>query len=202
MPSHALRHYGPAMMRYSTWLALASSVVANGRALRASHRASHETSPRDDALRARVSPRRSATRPTARPPTLSTHASLATTPSAASSSCGPTAPSASARSTTSHAEAERRGAQLAARGLEKGDRLAIVIPDGDEFVLSFLGAIFAGIVPVPMYPQLSFKNVESYHDTVAHIARASGAKLLLTTTATRRSSSRSLARASRRSGDC
>src|SRR3954468_14996622 len=46
-----------------------------------------------------------------------------------------------------HAEATRRGAHLAARGLKKGERLAIVIPDGDEFVLSFLGAIFAGVVP-------------------------------------------------------
>ncbi len=84
-----------------------------------------------------------------------------------------------------HAETSRRGAQLAAQGLAKGDRLALVIPEGDEFVLSFLGAIVAGIVPVPMYPQLSFKNVESYHDTVAHIARASGAKALLTTEGTR-----------------
>src|SRR5271170_7119425 len=84
-----------------------------------------------------------------------------------------------------HAEATRRGAHLAARGVAKGDRVAMVIPDGDEFVLSFLGAIFAGAVPVPIYPQLSFKNVESYHETVAHIARASGAKMLLTTTATK-----------------
>ncbi len=82
-------------------------------------------------------------------------------------------------------EAERRAAHLAARGLRKGDRLALVIPDGDEFVLSFLGALLAGVVPVPIYPQLSFKNVESYHDTVAHIARASGASMLLTTAATR-----------------
>jgi len=83
------------------------------------------------------------------------------------------------------AEAERRGAHLLARGLRKGDRLAMVVPDGDEFVLSFLGALFAGVVPVPIYPQLTFKNIESYHDTVAHIARASGAALLLTTAATR-----------------
>jgi fatty-acyl-CoA synthase len=84
-----------------------------------------------------------------------------------------------------HAEASRRGAHLAARGVAKGDRVAMVIPDGDEFVLSFLGAIFAGGVPVPIYPQLSFKNVESYHDTVAHIATASGAKILLTTPTTK-----------------
>src|SRR5512140_1616310 len=84
-----------------------------------------------------------------------------------------------------HEEATRRGAHLAAKGLKKGDRLAIVIPDGDEFVLSFLGAVYAGVVPVPIYPQLSFKNVETYHDSVAHIANASGASMLLTTTTTR-----------------
>ena len=83
------------------------------------------------------------------------------------------------------AESERRAGHLAARGLRKGDRLAMVLPEGDEFVLSFLGALFAGIVPVPIYPQLTFKNIEAYHDTVAHIARASGASMLLTTAATR-----------------
>lgn len=82
-------------------------------------------------------------------------------------------------------QAERRAADLHARGLKKGDRLAIVVPEPDEFVLSFLGAVMGGIVPVPIYPQLSFKNVESYHDTVTHIANASGASMLLTTTTTK-----------------
>ena len=82
-------------------------------------------------------------------------------------------------------EAERRAGALLALGLAHGDRLAMVLPDGEEFVLSFLGALFAGIVPVPTYPQLSFKNVESYHGTVAHIASASGASLLLTNASSR-----------------
>ncbi len=82
-------------------------------------------------------------------------------------------------------EAERRGAALRARGLAKGDRVAMVVPSGDEFVLSFLGALFAGLVPVPVYPQLTLKNVEGYHETVAHLARASGASMLLTTDAAR-----------------
>ena len=84
-----------------------------------------------------------------------------------------------------HAEATRRGAHLVAKGLKKGDRLALVIPNGDEFVLSFLGAVMAGVVPVPLYPQLTFKNVEAYHETVAHIVRASGARFILTTASTR-----------------
>jgi fatty-acyl-CoA synthase len=78
-------------------------------------------------------------------------------------------------------EAERRAGALAAWGLKKGDRLALVIPSGEEFVLSFLAALFAGVVPVPVYPQLSFKNVESYNDSLSHIVRASGAAMMLTT---------------------
>lgn len=81
--------------------------------------------------------------------------------------------------------AERRAADLHARGLRKGDRVAIAVPDPEEFVLSFLGAVTGGIVPVPISPQLTFKNIEGYHDTVAHIASAAGASLLLTTQATR-----------------
>jgi fatty-acyl-CoA synthase len=83
------------------------------------------------------------------------------------------------------AEAQRRANSFAALGLAKGDRLALVLPDGEEFVLSFLGALFAGVIPVPMVPQLSFKNIESYHATVAHVTRASGAALLLTNASTR-----------------
>jgi fatty-acyl-CoA synthase len=82
-------------------------------------------------------------------------------------------------------EAEKRAADLHARGLKKGDRVAIAVPDPDEFVLSFVGCVMGGIVPVPISPQLSFKNIESYHDTVTHIAKASGAAMLLTTTSTR-----------------
>src|SRR3954451_22516172 len=82
-------------------------------------------------------------------------------------------------------EAERRAAYFHGQGLKKGDRLAIAVPDPDEFVLSFLGAVMGGIVPVPIYPQLSFKNVDSYHETVTHIANASGASMLLTTPATK-----------------
>jgi fatty-acyl-CoA synthase len=81
-------------------------------------------------------------------------------------------------------EAEKRGNHLRTRGIQRGDRVALVIPDADEFVLSFLGVMFAGAVPVPMYPQLSFKNVAAYHDNVVHIANAARAAMLVTTAAT------------------
>jgi fatty-acyl-CoA synthase len=82
-----------------------------------------------------------------------------------------------------HREAHRRAAAFRAAGANKGDRIAIIIPDGDEFVLTFLGCVVGGLVPVPIYPQLSFKNLDAYHEIVTHIANASGAKTLVTTTA-------------------
>jgi fatty-acyl-CoA synthase len=77
-----------------------------------------------------------------------------------------------------------RANALLARGLKKGDRVALVIPDGDEFILSFLGAVRAGLVPVPIFPQLTFRNLETYHETLVHIVAAAGAQVLVTTEAT------------------
>ena len=48
------------------------------------------------------------------------------------------------------AEAMNRAAHLRALGLRMGDRLAIVMPDGQDFVPTFLGATWAGIIPVPL----------------------------------------------------
>src|ERR1019366_2965664 len=76
-------------------------------------------------------------------------------------------------------EAARRAAGLAAIGLERGDRVALVIPDGEEFVLSLLATLFAGLVPVPLSPQLSFTSADAYLETVAHVARAAAATGLL-----------------------
>jgi fatty-acyl-CoA synthase len=78
-------------------------------------------------------------------------------------------------------EAQRRGAKLRALGLEKGDRLAMIIPDPEDFVLSFLGAVLVGVVPVPMYPPLALGRLDSYIDSAASILTAAGARMLLTT---------------------
>ncbi len=70
------------------------------------------------------------------------------------------------------AEAERRAAFLAAAGLTKGDRVALLLPENHEFVLTFLGASVGGFVPVPMYPQATFKAIDAYLDILAHIVEA------------------------------
>jgi fatty-acyl-CoA synthase len=82
-------------------------------------------------------------------------------------------------------EAGRRAARLAGLGLERGDRVALAIPDGEEFVLSLLATQYAGLVPVPLSPQTTLSRVDTYLDGVAHVARAAGAAILLTTQAAR-----------------
>ncbi len=79
------------------------------------------------------------------------------------------------------AEADRRARYFRSLGLEKGDRLAMIVPDGEDFVLSFFGAVRAGIVPVPMYPPLALGKLDSYIDTAARILGTASAKMLLTT---------------------
>ncbi len=76
------------------------------------------------------------------------------------------------------AEAHRRAAFLQAMGVTKGDRVALVIGEPDEFVLTFLGATVAGAVPVPIYPRASFRNLDGYVDILAHIVGSAGARFV------------------------
>ena len=81
-------------------------------------------------------------------------------------------------------EALRRASHLTQLGLSKGDTIALVCPDGEQFVLSFLGAVLAGIVPVPIFPRATFKDQGGYLDVVEHITTAAQARVLLTQTST------------------
>ena len=78
-------------------------------------------------------------------------------------------------------EARQIGARLQALGLSKGDRLALVLNSPENFVLSFLGTISAGVMPVPIYPPLALGRLDNYLDRAIGILQVSGAKALLTT---------------------
>lgn len=78
-------------------------------------------------------------------------------------------------------EARRRAHALRQQGLARGDRVALILPDPDEFVLTFLGALTAGLIAVPMYPPQTLAKLEAYGDTVRHVLDASGARVLVTT---------------------
>ncbi|MFW5740931.1 MAG: fatty acyl-AMP ligase [Myxococcota bacterium] len=66
-------------------------------------------------------------------------------------------------------------------GLTKGDRLALILPEADQFVPSFLAALRAGVIPVPIYPPTGVGQLAGYVDNTRHIVHNSGAKMLLTT---------------------
>jgi fatty-acyl-CoA synthase len=74
----------------------------------------------------------------------------------------------------------QRAHRLHELGLRKGDRVALILPEPDAFVLAFIGALTAGLVPVPMYPPMTLAKMEAYGETVRHILRASGARALIT----------------------
>src|SRR5262245_50997594 len=62
---------------------------------------------------------------------------------------------------------------LARAGLAPGDRIAILSLNRVEFVTTVLGAMRAGVVPVPI-------NVKLPADGVAYILRDAGARLVFT----------------------
>ncbi|APR84982.1 Non-ribosomal peptide synthetase [Minicystis rosea] len=76
----------------------------------------------------------------------------------------------------------RYGGALQSMGLKKGDRVALILPDNADFVFSFLGALRAGIIPVPIYPPTGLGKLAGYLDNTLHIVAKSGAKVLLTST--------------------
>ena len=75
----------------------------------------------------------------------------------------------------------RFGGALQALGLRKGDRVALILPNNDDFVLAFFGSIRAGIVPAPIYPPMALGQLEPYLDNTRHIVAKSGARVLVTT---------------------
>jgi len=70
-------------------------------------------------------------------------------------------------------EVARRGAALLRLGLLPGERVAMIIPEGDDFVLTFLGAMHVGLVPVPMCPPMTLGKLGNFLDTAKHIIRKS-----------------------------
>jgi len=80
----------------------------------------------------------------------------------------------------------RYGGALQALGLRKGDRVALILPTNEDFVLAFFGAIRAGIVPVPIYPPLGLGQLQGYLDNTRHIVAKCGARALVTTSKIKR----------------
>jgi fatty-acyl-CoA synthase len=80
----------------------------------------------------------------------------------------------------------RYGGAMQAMGLKKGDRIALILPNNQDFVFAFLGALRAGIVPVPIYPPAGLRRLGGYLENTLHIVRKSGARVVLTDGSIRR----------------
>jgi fatty-acyl-CoA synthase len=71
-------------------------------------------------------------------------------------------------------------ADLAARGVRKGDRVALVLPTCPAFVECFFGVMLAGAIPVPLYPPVRLGKFDEYHQKTAAMLKAAGATMVVT----------------------
>ena len=71
-------------------------------------------------------------------------------------------------------------AGLAARGLAPGQTVAIMLPTGRDYLCCFLGILYAGGIPVPIYPPVRAAQIEDHLRRHAGILANAGAVLLIT----------------------
>ncbi len=71
-------------------------------------------------------------------------------------------------------------ADLAARGVRKGDCVALVLPTSPAFVECFFGVMLSGAIPVPLYPPVRLGKFDEYHRKTAAMLEAVDAVLVIT----------------------
>src|SRR6266853_900382 len=78
------------------------------------------------------------------------------------------------------AGAERVAAELAQRGIGRGDIVAIMLPTSRDFFLTFAGTLLAGATPAPIYPPFRADRIAEYAERQSAILANAGARLLVT----------------------
>ena len=78
------------------------------------------------------------------------------------------------------AEAQALAAGLLAHDVNAGDKIAIMLPTGRAFFAAFYGALYAGCVPVPLYPPARPSQIEDHMRRIAGIVANAEAVLLVT----------------------
>jgi len=76
--------------------------------------------------------------------------------------------------------AERVAAELAQRGIGRGDIVAIMLPTSRDFFLTFAGTLLAGATPAPIYPPFRADRIAEYAERQSAILANAGARLLVT----------------------
>ena len=79
-----------------------------------------------------------------------------------------------------HREALLVAGALEARGIGSGDAVAIMLGTSRGFFSTFMGALFAGAVPVPLYPPFSRSRIEEYARRQTAILENAQARVLVT----------------------
>jgi acyl carrier protein len=69
---------------------------------------------------------------------------------------------------------------LIARDIVPGDRVAMMLPTSTDFFASFFGILYAGAVPVPIYPPARMAQLEEHMRRQIVILRNAGARMLIT----------------------
>ncbi len=69
---------------------------------------------------------------------------------------------------------------LMARGLRRGETVAMMLPTGKDFLFTFFGVLLAGGVPVPTYPPFKASQLEEYARRQSRILQNAEARFLVT----------------------
>jgi 1-acyl-sn-glycerol-3-phosphate acyltransferase len=69
---------------------------------------------------------------------------------------------------------------LISRDIVPGDRVAMMLPTSTDFFASFFGVLYAGAVPVPIYPPARMAQLEEHMRRQIVILRNAGARMLIT----------------------
>ncbi len=69
---------------------------------------------------------------------------------------------------------------LAEHGFGAGDAVAVMLPTGSDFFAAFYGALYAGCVPVPLYPPARLSQLEDHLQRLFGILRNAEAAVLIT----------------------
>jgi 1-acyl-sn-glycerol-3-phosphate acyltransferase len=77
-------------------------------------------------------------------------------------------------------------ASLIEQDVLPGDRVALMLPTGLEFFTAFFGILYAGAVPVPIYPPMQLSQLEDYLRRQAKILCNAEPKILITVAAAMR----------------
>jgi 1-acyl-sn-glycerol-3-phosphate acyltransferase len=78
------------------------------------------------------------------------------------------------------AKAQTAARGLVARDVAPGERVALMLPTSIDFFIAFFGILYAGAIPVPIYPPMRLSQLEDHLRRQVGILRNAGACLLIT----------------------